>query len=153
MHEHNLILLYPPILIDHLSAALVFWLVEVTQHGQMTKLLEATSNDYDWGMGTSFYYTVQTVATIGFGDLYIWSPGHIVLTIKTVICVFISSFLIAMFSVAFSRMQTYFDKRVEKNVRKTRNEIRHNRTKLVKVSQVNSVGPSGVSENKDNTDT
>ena len=71
-------------------------------------LLAATKTEEDWSYIVSLYYTIQTVSTIGFGDVYIYNPPlhssfHFVLYLKAVLCLLLTTLVIAIFANLFGR--------------------------------------------------
>ncbi|KAL5265214.1 hypothetical protein ACHWQZ_G006090 [Mnemiopsis leidyi] len=68
--------------------------------------LEDTVLNYSWNFFISVYYTIITVTSIGFGDIYIYSPAHVLLNLKPILCMFLTAFLIALFSRIFTKLQS-----------------------------------------------
>ena len=67
--------------------------------------VEDTVLTYSWTFFISVYYTIVTVTSIGFGDIYVYSPGHVLLNLKPILCLFLTAFLIALFARIFKKLQ------------------------------------------------
>ena len=65
--------------------------------------------NYSWTFFVSVYYTIVTVTSIGFGDIYVYSPSHVLLNIKPILCLFLTAFLIALFARIFNKLQKKVD--------------------------------------------
>lgn len=98
-------------------------LVERERESVLEKALIATGTPTEWSFLVSLYYTVITFTTIGFGDMYVHSPGHAVLNIAPVISAFASAFSIALFAKLMSRLQTNVEKSGTKRVLRARQSV------------------------------
>ena len=107
------------------TGSLCEWLVESELESiDLQQVLIDTGKGEKWTFFVALYYTMNTVSTIGFGDLYIHCPGHFVLVLKPIVCLMLTALLIAIFSIAFSRIQNTMDKKVAKDALKTREEVK-----------------------------
>ena len=81
--------------------------------------------DYEWNFFIALYYTVQTVTTIGFGDIYIFSPNKATVTlhIGPIFAVMLTAFIIALFARVFSKLQAHMEKSVKKKTLKARHSM------------------------------
>ena len=85
--------------------------------------LEDAVLNYSWTYFISVYYTIVTVTSIGFGDIYVYSPNHFLL-IKTIFCLFLTAFLIAFFAKIFSKVRSKVDKVATKRAQKRMRQLR-----------------------------
>ena len=58
-----------------LSALLTNYLVNAQLESFLEPALVDTGTDHDWNMVFALYYAVDTIACIGFGDIYLYFPG------------------------------------------------------------------------------
>ena len=100
---------------------------DVMVEREMDSVLESslidTGQAAEWDFLKSFYYTIQTVTTIGFGDIYIHSPGHPILNIAPIVSTYVTAFSIALFAMVVSRLQSGVEKKGEKKILKTRKSV------------------------------
>ena len=85
-------------------------MVETERTSYLKKALFDTGQDEEWSFLVSFYYTVQTATTIGFGDIYVYSPGHAILNIAPIVSTLVTAFSIALFAKIFSKLQEGVEK-------------------------------------------
>ena len=88
--------------------------MEEERDSVLEKALIITGANVEWSFLISVYYTVQTATTIGFGDIYVYSPTHALLNIAPIISTFVTAFSIALFVRVFSKLQTKVEKTAEK---------------------------------------
>ena len=95
--------------------------------------LEDTVLNYSWNFFISVYYTIITVTSIGFGDIYIYSPAHVLLNLKPILCMFLTAFLIALFSRIFTKLQSKVEKAAGKEFQKRKLMKQATRLGVIKV--------------------
>ena len=93
-------------------------MVELERDSVLEKALFDTGANMEWSFLISLYYTVQTATTIGFGDIYVHSPGHALLNIAPVISTMVTAFCIALFAKLLGKIQEGMEKKAGKKTDK-----------------------------------
>ena len=107
-----------------------------------TSLLD-TGAHTEWSFFYSLYYTIQTVTTVGFGDIYIHSPQHAALNIAPVISTFVTAFCIALFAKVFSRLQAGVEKKGNRKILKARKSVAAFQMGVLKIERPTGSGREG----------
>ena len=111
-----------------LLACLVFGgitalIVNFERRGEYSQLLEQSGISRTWDYFTGLYFTMVTVTSIGFGDLYLYSPAHCLLVLKPFLCLPITAVLIAVFSHSFNKLQGAVEKRANRGTLKSQDTV------------------------------
>jgi len=93
------------------------------ENANLYRDLEAAVLDYTWGFFLCVYYTIITVTSIGFGDVYIFNPSHALLHIKPFVFMILTAVLIALFARVFSKLQQRVDRDAYKRTMKVKRKI------------------------------
>ena len=105
------------------------------EDGLNTLLDEADQWSDEWSFFVALYYTVQTVTTIGFGDIYIFSPEGSALHIGPIVSVLLTAFIIALFAKVFSKFQADVERSAEKKTQRARNSVVSMQLGVIRVNQ------------------
>ena len=89
----------------------------------MKALLFEAGLDDKWTFFVALYYTIQTVTTIGFGDIYIFAPKNTSLHVAPIMSVLLTAFIIAVFSRVFLKFQRKVEKSAEKKTIQARDSM------------------------------
>ena len=95
---------------------------EEREEGLKALLFEAGLDD-KWTFFVALYYTIQTVTTIGFGDIYIFAPKNTSLHVAPIMSVLLTAFIIAVFSRVFLKFQGKVEKSAEKRTIQARDSM------------------------------
>ena len=98
-------------------------IVEAERESKLKDLLIEAGIFDEWHFFNALYFAVQTVTTIGFGDIYIYSPKHALLHIGPIAMVMIDALIIALFSRVFNKFQANVEKSATKKSVRARNSI------------------------------
>ena len=117
------------------TAGICDFFVEEGRDDVLEAQLEDAVLNYSWTYFISVYYTIMTVTSIGFGDIYVYSPNHFLLNIKPVLCLFLTAFLVAFFARIFTKIQNKVDKAATKRSERAHKSVTKLRLGIMPVVQ------------------